>query len=154
VDAAAYPKQTLRVPIPEDGESAIVHVAFELVQDPIYHVEPSLDAFDVYVDVEISLVEFFTGCRRELALWAGAAGAAGAPWAFDIPPMPELETPLSWPGRGVRGRGTLYVSIYVRLPRNREHWAELDAPERALFLKSLESVTGPRVPEECKTKGI
>lgn len=92
-----------------------VFLVADIKDGPVYH-SCAENAWDLEIDIEIDLMDYLLGCKRELPM----LGEAGE-YEVILPPYYEggdMRKPLIIDGKGLAGRGNLRIYWNILLPKN------------------------------------
>lgn len=112
-------------------------IQMKIKSHPVYYWDNLLNNWDLYTTIPISLYEYFTGTKRYIS----ALGDTNI-LEIDIPAFHDVKKSIQFEKKGLRGNGSLYVMIEIRLPTNDQLNVSFeDEIEKELFLKYIQRLT-------------
>ncbi|QIG60203.1 molecular chaperone [Dishui Lake large algae virus 1] len=136
-----------------NGVTYTIVVQMVIKPHPVYYWDNMLDGWDLYTTVPILLSEYFTGCTRMLPPLGTRYGKSTDPLKIDIPSFSSAKNSIKIDGHGLQGRGSLYVSIDIRLPTQNE-WDNIEKTEPCFqdaFLSSCKKLENPNAPHRTSS---
>jgi DnaJ-class molecular chaperone len=119
ISCADYPKAVVRVAGADEEETHIVNAHMALREHPVFRFDDLFDKWDLHMTTEVTWADYVRG--KEVCV---PSLGGGSPLVVPVPPFPRMELPIVVPGRGVAGRGDLYIALEWR-PPTRECWEGL-----------------------------
>lgn len=115
-----------------------VVIQMKLKSHPVYYWDDLLNNWDLYTTVPISLYEYFTGSKRYIPVLGDTNNDI---LTIDIPAFHDVKKSIVFEKKGLRGRGSLYVIIEIRLP-TKEEWDTNfeDKTEKEKFLNTCKKI--------------
>jgi hypothetical protein len=147
LDCMEYPTTTIEY-TDESGWMHLIECEFEVTPHDRYRIDTILGGWDLYMTEEMTWQDYIQGKRIQLESLDGKSEAE----EYEIPCFPRMEVPIIISGRGVGGRGDLFIHLEWRAPLHDE-WLGLTEDERLNFLNALNAV-GRMDPGAPKTKVI
>lgn len=151
VDYDSFPEMVCEHTL--DGVSYTIVVQMVLKQHPVYYWDNMLDGWDLYTTVPITLSEYLTGSTQLLPPLGTRYGYPSDPIKVDIPAFASAKSSITLDGKGLRGRGNLYVSVDIRLP-TRDNWdliAKEDPEFMGVFLACCKKLENPNAPHRTSS---
>ena len=147
VDCSYFPSHTY-LHTTEDDRLLLIEVFMNVLEHPVYRHDDLLHTHDIFTEVSVSLADYFKGNVVAMPTLDGEG-------SFDVVLQPciNLNLPLSLEGKGLQGKGRLFVSVTVAFPTVAAYLAT-DAAKRTCFEGFLESLDQDPCRTDEEPKGI
>lgn len=116
-----------------DGKTHTVCIQYNVLPHEIYRLDDILGTQDLYVDIDITWYEYVCGTSRQITFLDGTLLEV----AFR--PFDRVDVPHRWEGKGLAGKGDMYVSFHVQHPSH-EQWSQLSQSQQHDFVEFLNAL--------------
>lgn len=116
-----------------DGKTHTVSIDYNIIPHDTFRLDDILGTQDLYVDIDITWYDYIYGVTKQITYLDGSViDAVFAPFA-------RVDCPQRWEGKGLAGKGDLYISFHIQHPSN-EQWSGLSADQQNNFLNILNAL--------------
>jgi DnaJ-class molecular chaperone len=131
LDIGEYPIMDVKHITP-NGFPINIAISMELIPHPVFRLDDVLDSWDLFCEIDTTLVDFFNG--KDVIL-----NYFGKDIVVNIEPFKKHDLPICIKDHGLCGLGNLYISINMKMPKQecKSFWDKLSDEKRKDVLSSI-----------------
>jgi hypothetical protein len=116
-----------------EGKNHSISVGYNIIPHEIFRLDDILGTQDLYVDIDITWYDYVFGSHKEITYLDGTL--------IHVPfhPFDRVDYPVRIEGKGLAGKGDLYVSHHIRHPTH-EQWCQLSSQQQKDFMNILNAL--------------